>query len=372
MKKYYLYIKLLFLAVLVSGACNAQVVRLIAGCYNEKGGKGLSVIDLNRNLGTFKLVTETDAGPDPSYFCISKKNGLIYAANEVMTFKGKKGGGVTTLKYDDKTGAVDKVNDLVVPDGGPCFISLSPDEDYLLMANYSSSSIAVVKLDSKGIPEKVSDTILFKGDNGQVSHPHMIAFDPSGKRVYQTDLGLDRVVIYNLDRSTGQLHQIRNGIVPFAKGAGPRHFVFNSDGTKLYVICELNSTITVFNVNSSGELSPLQTLSTLAKDFKGESACADIHIGKNGKYIYGSNRGENTIVTFKIGSDGTLLNASRTTCGGNWPRNFVIDPSGKFILIGNERSGDISLFGIDEKSGIPVVTGKSFKITSPACLKFLQ
>ena len=117
-------------------------------------GKDLFVFDLNREQGTFKLLSETDAGPDPSYFCISKKRGLIYAADEVMEFNGVTGGGVTALQYDQETGGIVKVKDLLVPDGGPCFISLTPAEDYLLMASYSSSSIAVVKLDDKGIPCK--------------------------------------------------------------------------------------------------------------------------------------------------------------------------------------------------------------------------
>jgi 6-phosphogluconolactonase len=240
------------------------------------------------------------------------------------------------------------------------------------MANYSGGSIAVVKLDNKGIPERITDTILYAGEEGKVSHPHMISFDPAGKRVYVTDLGLDRIVIYYFDPSSGQLQQIQNGIVKLTKGAGPRHFVFSSDGTKMYVINELNSTISVFDVDPSGELKSIQTLTTLKEGFKGESFCADIHIGNNGKFLYGSNRGENSIATFRIGTDGTLTLAGHTSCGGDWPRNFVIDPSGKYILVGNERSGNISLFRIDEKTGILIEPGKDYKITSPVCLKFLN
>ncbi len=186
----------------------------------------------------------------------------------------------------------------------------------------------------------------------------MISFGPAGKKVYLTDLGLDRIVIYDFDAQSGHLKQIENGIVNFPKGTGPRHFVFNSAGTKMYVICELNSTISVFDVAANGTLKAIQSLTTLAPDFKGESDCADIHLGKNGQYLYGSNRGENTIVVFKVGTDGKLVLAGRTGCGGDWPRNFVIDPSGKYILVGNQKSGNISLFKIDEKTGLPVATSK--------------
>ena len=370
MKKNILIICSIFLITMFSTSCYSQSIRLFAGKYTETGEKGLYLFDLNREEGSFKLLSEADAGPNPSYFCISKTKGLIYAANEVMEFNGVKGGGVTTLSYDAKTGSAIKTKELLVPEGGPCFISLSPAEDYLFMANYSSSSIAVVKLDAKGIPERVTDTISFRENEGKVSHPHMISFDPAGKRIYLTDLGLDRIVIYNFDAVSGRLQQIQNGIVNFPKGTGPRHFVFSSDGTKMFVISELNSTITVFNVEANGELKSIQTVTTLGKGFKGESFCADIHIGKNGNFLYGLNRGENTIATFKIGPDGKLTLAGRTSCGGNWPRNFVIDPSGKYILVGNQKSGNISLFKIDEKTGIPVQPGKDYNITTPACLKF--
>jgi 6-phosphogluconolactonase len=238
------------------------------------------------------------------------------------------------------------------------------------MANYAGGSVAVVKLDDKGVPDRITDTILYEGEEGKVSHAHMISSDPAGKRVYVTDLGLDRIVIYSFDPASGRLQQIPNGIVKLPKGSGPRHFVFSSDGTKMYVISELNSTISVFDVNANGELKSIQTLTTLREGFQGESFCADIHIGKNGDFLYGSNRGENTIVTFRIGSGGTLTLSGHTSCGGNWPRNFVIDPSGKFLLVGNQRSGNISIFNIDEKTGVPVEPGKDYKITTPACLKF--
>lgn len=371
MKKISLLIFTFFLFIMLLTSCSKPAIRLFAGRYTDTGSKnGLYLYDLNLQTGNFTTVSESDAGPNPSYFCISKKYGYIYAANEVMDFKGEKAGGVTALSYDEQSGAVNKLKDLVVPDGGPCFISLSPDEDFLLMANYSSSSVAVVKLDNKGLPESVTDTILFAGDSGKVSHPHMIAFDPAGKRVYLTDLGFDRVVVYDFDKASGQLNQVNDGIVTFPDGTGPRHFVFNSNGTKMYVICELNSTISAFDVDHNGLLKLLQTQSTLEVGYQGESFCADVHIGNSGQYLYGSNRGENDIVTFKIESDGKLTVAGRTPCGGDWPRNFVIDPSGKFLLVANKKSGNIVLFKIDETTGLPMATEKECKIETPSCLKF--
>ena len=370
MKKNSLLIYFIIPIMMFSSSCKNETIRLFTGTYTETGENGLYLFDLNREEGTFKLVSASDAGPNPSYFCISEKHALIYAANEEMNFKGIQGGGVTTLKYNAKTGIAEKINELAVPNGGPCYISLSSGDDFLFLANYSGGSVAVVKLDNNGVPVAITDTIIYKGEEGEVSHAHMISSDPSGKKIYVTDLGLDRIVIYDFDNLSGRLQQIPDGIVKLPKGAGPRHFVFNSDGTKMYVINELNSTVSFFNVNANGELKPVQTISTLREGFKGESFCADIHIGKSGVFLYGSNRGENTIVIFRIGRDGKLTLAGHTSCGGDWPRNFVIDPSGKYILVGNQRSGNISMFSIDEKTGIPSGTGKDYKITGPACLKF--
>jgi len=369
MKKSFSTFCAILLIMLLSTSCNNKPLRLFAGTYTEAGQKGLYLFDLNPGAGTFRLLSEADAGPNPSYLCISKEKKLIYAADEAMEFNGIKGGGVTALRYTDETGAIEKVRDLLVPFGGPCFISLSPREDFLLFASYSSASVAVVKLDAMGLPVIVTDTILFPAVDGKISHPHMISFDPAGKKVYLTDLGLDRIVIYDFDAVSGHLKQIENCLIDLPAGAGPRHFVFNSAGTKMYVICELNSTISVFDVNENGGLRPVQKLTTLGDSFSEESACADIHLGKGEKYLYGSNRGENTIVVFSVGSEGKLTLAGRIPCGGNWPRNFVIDPSGKYMLVGNQKSGDISLFRINEKTGIPEYKD-DYKLTTPACLKF--
>lgn len=360
----------LFVILMIPVRSYGQAVRLIAGRYTETGGKGLFVFDLNKETGTFKLLSEADAGPSPSYFCISKKRNLIYAADEVMTFKGAAGGGVTTMKYNPEKGSLEKVKELIVPAGGPCYISLSPMEDFLLLANYSSSSIAVVKLDANGIPKQVTDSVLFEVIDGKVSHPHMIAFDPLGKKVYLTDLGLDRIVIYDFDSKEGTLKQVDKGIVNLQKGSGPRHFVFNSTATKLYVICELNSTIAVYDVDAKGGLKMIQNLTTLAPDYTGENACADIHFGLGEHFLYGSNRGENTIVTFRVEGDGKLVPAGSTRCGGDWPRNFVIDPTGKFMLVANQKSGNIMLFKIDQKTGLPAETSKEYKLDAAVCLKF--
>lgn len=348
---------------------NAQTSRLYVGKYTGQDEKGLHIIDVDLAKGTFKLVSENDAGNNPSYLCISKKRSIVYAVNEVGRFNGVRSGAVTAVKFDAVSGKTEKVKDLAVPNGGPCYISITPEEDYLFVANYGGGSLAVVKLDANGAPAEVSDTIMFR-EEGLRSHAHMMAPGPGGKNVYLTDLGLDRVSVYTLDHATGKLKSV--GSAKLAKGSGPRHFTFGKDGSKMYVINELNSTMTVFNVAKDGNLTEIQTISTLPQGFSEKSYCADVHLSKDGKFLYGSNRGHNSIVTFKVGKDGKLSVAGYTPCGGEWPRNFTLDPTGKYLLVGNQNSGNIALFTLDKKTGLPLEPSKNYMIKGPACLKFIE
>ena len=373
MKKVYQLTFLAVLSLIILLSCSSEPARLFVGGFTTKpGAKGLSVFEFNQGNGDLKLISQSDVGPSPSYFCYSDKKGLLYALNEVMEFNGVFGGGLTTLKYDAKTAQFEKKNELLIPYGGPCYISMSPDSGFLFIANYPNGSVAVIKLDSKGIPETITDTILYSKESPDNSHAHMIMNNPSGKKIYVTDLGLDRIMIYDFDSNTGKLNRAGADTVSVPVGSGPRHFTFNADGSKMYVINELGSKIMVFDVDEKGGLKLVQTLQTFRQGFQENNYCAEIAIGKSGKFLYGSNRGENTIVTFSIGTDGLLTLAGHTPCGGDWPRNFVIDPSGKFLLVGNQKSDSVSVFKLNKNTGLPVEPAKQFKVTAPACLKFLN
>jgi 6-phosphogluconolactonase len=370
-RKILIFYFILILAGLFIAGCKRSE-RLLAGGFTEGNEKGLMLYELNTQTGNLRLISETDAGANPSFFCFSKNMDFIYAINEVPDYSGLTAGGLTTLKYDPASDKIEKQSELPVPFGGPCHISLSDDGGFLLIASYSSSSVAVVKLGSDGIPAEVSDTIVYSAVTPVVSHPHMIAQDPFARHVYLTDLGLDRVMIYDLDRQNGRLVPMPNGEIKVPPGSGPRHFVFNPAGTKMYLINELGSTLMVFDVDKDGILKLLQTLPATREGYNGKNACAEILFGKDDKFLYGSNRGENSIVVFRIGRDGLLSVAGHSPCGGDWPRNFVIDPSGKFLLSGNQKSGDISVFRINLKTGIP--EGPVFKtvMKGPAYLEFFK
>jgi 6-phosphogluconolactonase len=355
-------------AILLNGC--SEDIRMVTGSYSKTGEGGINVFDFNPGNGNLKHVSSFNAGTDPSYFCFSKKYKMIYVINEVSDFMNAKGGGLTTIQYDGNFNNLRKTGEMAVPNGGPCYISISPDNDFLLIANYGGGSVAVIRLDSLGIPISVTDSILFNGDGGKSSHAHMISFDPRGERVYLTDLGLDRIMIYSLDKTTGKLVEFSKNGIKVPEGTGPRHFVFNSAGTQLYLMGELNSTITVFETDKKEGLKHLQTISSLRGGTDLKNASADIHIGKTGDFLYASNRGENTIAIFRIKSNGQLMPAGYADCGGNWPRNFVVDPSGKYLLVGNQKSGDIAVFKIDRFTGLPAGPISNSKLESVSCLKF--
>lgn len=369
MRKRIIIFSLLTDIVLFLTGCGENLT-LVTGGFTETGENGISVFSFNTNTGALKMVSGYNAGPNPAWLCFSEKHSLIYALNEVMEFNGLPGGGITTLHFNPQSGDIEKKGEIGIPNGGPCHMSFSSDSTYLFIANYAGGSVAVAKLDESGIPITIADTILYEADGLNVSHAHMILQDPGGRKVYVTDLGLDRIVIYDFDNETGKLVQIENGIVNLPDGAGPRHFTFSPDGSVMYVINEIGSTIMVFKVDDKGNLEPVQTISTLQAGFAGKNSCAEILISRDGKFIYGSNRGENSIVVYTISDDGSLILAGHSTCGGDWPRNFVIDPTGKFILAGNQKSDMISVLKINKDTGIHELTGQSNSMKAPAYLEF--
>jgi 6-phosphogluconolactonase len=352
-----------------------QETRLVTGSFTGNGEGGINIYDFNQGNGTLEHISSFNAGPNPSYLCISRTDNLIYAINEVKEFNGTKGGGITTILYENNFENLRKEGEMAIPNGGPCYISVSPDNRFLLVANYGGGSVAVVKLGENGIPVSVTDTIIYNdtivyGNARKVSHAHMIGFDPAGEKVYVTDLGLDRIMIYTLDRSSGRLIPYIEKGVSLAPFSGPRHFVLNSTGTMMYVMCEISSAVSVFYVGGSLGLREVQTISSIREGFVGKNSGADIHIGRSGRFLYVTNRGENSIATFKIEDNGLLTLAGHTPCGGNWPRNFAIDPDGKFLLAANQRSDNLAVFKIDPSTGIPADSLHSTSLKAPACIKF--
>jgi 6-phosphogluconolactonase len=195
-----------------------------------------------------------------------------------------------------------------------------------------------------------------------------VKFSPFGNEVFSADLGTDQLLIFRLEN--GALVQAGQKFAEIPEGSGPRHFDFHPSGKILYVINELNSTVSVLEkVDEKWKV--IQNIFSLPDDFEGESYCADVHVSNNGKFLYGSNRGHNSIAVFSIGENNGLLTFQGTvSTEGNWPRNFVLSPDNQFLLAANQRSGNITVFKINSETGFPEFTGKQIQLPAPVCLEF--
>ncbi len=350
----------MFAALLSS--CNMGEKTFIASGYSGDGAADVLLCRLKVN-GSMEKISEINVGDNPSFFVFGS-GGLIYLVNEVDTFNMKAGGGITTLRYDKKNKSLEKISSINQGGGGPCHIALSADGKHLITANYGSGSVSVVKLNSEGIPEKVTDVIFY----GEKSHPHMTIHNPRLHTYYVSDLGLDRVHQLKLDTTLGLLMNADMAYFNCEPGSGPRHMAIDKSSANLYVINELNSTASVYNILSD-TVTAKQTVSTLPEGYPEKSFCADIHLSQNGKMLYGSNRGHNSIVTFRVGVDGTLSEPAHSGCGGNWPRNFSLSPSGKFLLVANQNSNEISVVREGGKNDKVVST---MTLNAPSCVRFYK
>jgi len=343
--------------------------QIVVSSYSKDSISDIKLLNLS-GRGVPRLNSEMSEGNNPSYFTRGRGK-ILYFVNEVGSFKGLNGGGICAARLTRK--GIEPLPGTAVNQagGGPCFITLSGDGQFLLTANYGSGSVSVVKLRPDGMPGEVTDTLFFTRAGIPESHPHMILYNPSKDIYYVTDLGLDRIYIFRLDKVKGKLNPAETPFAEVEKGTGPRHMTMNRSRSVLYVADELNSTISVFDISGIAPVL-IQTISALPADYKGESASADIALSGAGKYLYITNRGNNTIGVFRVNKGGRLDPAGHVSCGGDWPRNMAVDKRGKHMIICNQRSGDLAFFKINRRTGIPQKEDYSYKLDSPSCVKFIE
>lgn len=314
---------------------------------------------------------------NPSFLTIDRSKRFLYAVNEVGEFMQKPGGAVSAFAIDPVTRNLRLLNEQATNGADPCHLSVDNRKGTLLVANYTGGNVSVFPLRSDGTLGMVAEVKQHEGSGPKEQqkgpHAHCIIFDRSERHALAADLGIDKVMIYRFDRASGKLSPAKQPFAELKAGAGPRHLSLHPTGKFLYVINELDSTMTAFKYNErEGTLTAIETVSTLPSDFSGTSYCADVHVSPSGKFLYGSNRGHNSIVIFQIDQrTGKLTLVEHVSTEGNWPRNFTIDPSGAFLLVANQRSDNVVVFSIDPGSGRLKPTGVNEAIPSPVCLRFL-
>lgn len=363
-----------------SGGGNNEML-LFVGTYTSVGkSEGIYVYGFNRETGKVELKQVVKGVADPSYLTVGKDGKFLFVANELLEFEGKKSGTVSAFAINRKTGGLEFLNKQPSLGGAPCFVTSSKNGSFALVANYLGGNVASFPVGSDGRLGPSSALAQHIGfgpnkDRQEAAHAHSITLDRNNRFAFAADLGIDRLMIYAFDDKTGKLTP--NAAQPHFQskpGAGPRHFEFHPQGKHAFLINELDFTITVLAYDDKlGMLKELQTVPTLpAGASTAGVSCADIHVSPDGRFVYGSNRGHNSIVTFAFDEkSGMLTLVGHTPTGGKKPRNFVLSPDGKFLLVANQDSDSVIIFARDEATGKLTATGSKIDVPTPVCLKFL-
>ena len=327
---------------------------------------------LNVTNGELLFISATKAGQTPSYLTLDKNRSYLYAALEkeeaVKAFKIDASSGALTLlsKQDSK--------------GGPCYISLDHTNKFALAANYDGGSVDLFPVKDDGSLDKSADKIQHHGssinkDRQESGHAHYINMDPTNKYAFAVDLGKDQVIRYKLDLEKGKLvSEDPQSAYDSKPGSGPRHIAFHPNDKYAYLIHELGSTVSALAYDANnGTFKEINTLSALPEGWKGENTAAAIHLLPNGKFLYGSNRGHDSIVVYSIDeATGGITLVEHVSAQGKGPRDFEIDPTGKFLVAANEKSNDVFVYSIDQDTGKLTKTNNSAQVPHPVCVKIVR
>ncbi|MEI6845609.1 MAG: lactonase family protein [Candidatus Firestonebacteria bacterium] len=314
---------------------------------------------------------------DPSFLAVHPNLKYLYAVSETAFFKGKKTGSVSAFSVDKESGNLTLLNQQSSGGAGPCQLIVDSAGKNVLLANYTAGSFEVLPLLSDGSLGEPSCLLQQKdpapGVELKTSHCHSINLDLAERYAIVADLGLDRVFFYRFDSGKGQLSPNEPASLFIEEKAGPRHFAWHPSGRFGYIINELNSTITLLLWDGGkGTLSKSQTLSTIPLGFTGKNYCSEVQVHPSGKFLYGSNRGHDSIAIFAIEAEtGRLTALGQEATQGEYPRNFCIEPTGQFLLAANQNSDNIVIFRIDKNTGLLKATGQKVEVLSPVCIKFL-
>ncbi len=340
---------------------------------------GTYTTDPNGEIHHYRLDTATGAltpsgvtrgVPDPFFLIVNAAGDRLYASNGVDDIDGREQAAVSAFAIGEG-GSLSFLNRQPCRGTLPCYLSLDNGERHLLVGNYNSGSVAVLPIESDGSLAAPSDSHQHAGSGPnhrqEGPHVHAIVLDPSGQWVYAPDLGIDKVMLYRFDATTGHLTPKDPAFISSVAGAGPRHFAFHPNGRIAYLLNELNATFNVYQFDAdTGDLTEIQSISMLPEGFIGSNYAADVQILASGKFLYGSNRGADNIAIFAIDDDsGKLTAAGHADAGGSWPWNLAIDPTSRFLLATNYESDKVVVFEIHAESGDLTPTGHEVSVAKP-------
>jgi len=349
---------------------------LFVGAYTQNENEGIYVFKFDASDGDLEYITTVKGVKNPSYLALNKKKNLLIAVNETGEFQGEKTGSVSSFRINSQTGNLQMISQVSSGGGSPCYVSMNKSANMAFVANYSGGNISTFLIQPDGKLNGPVDLQQHAGSGPVVNrqkspHAHAIVLNPKETHVMASDLGIDKIISYEINKKSGVLMQVNEFVA--TAGAGPRHLTFHPKKAFAFIINELNSTITScsYTLNNAG-LTEVMTVSSLPSDFQGDNSCADIHVSPGGAFLYGSNRGHDSIVIYKIDQNsGKLEYVDHQNVKGETPRNFMIDPTGKFLLVANQNTNNIVVFKIDQENGKLKSNGVEVEVSKPVCLKMI-
>jgi 6-phosphogluconolactonase len=372
--------KNVFVAALFSFAAlstvSAESLPVYFGTYTTGNSPSKGIYRSTLDLETGKLAPPTLVAEavNPSFIVIHPNGKFLYAVSEAG-----RAGTVSAYAIDAKTGNLMFLNQQPSGGSGPCHVNVDHTGKNVLVANYNSGSFSVIPIEADGRLGEPTAVIQDTGSSVNPTrqkgpHAHSVNLSPDNRFVFVPDLGIDKIMIYKLDAEKGTLVPNDPAFAKLAPGSGPRHMAFHPNGKFAYVISELAGTITAFAYDpASGALNKIQTITTLPADFHGFNGSAEVCVHPNGKFLYGSNRGHDSIAVYRIDpAKGTLTFVERQTADIKTPRSFNIDPTGTFCLVANQGSDNVVVFRINQKTGVLEPTGHKISVGKPVCVCFLK
>ena len=351
------------------------------GTYTKgnSGAEGIYVYELEPGNGALAYRHTVRGLVNPSFLALDPSQQHLYAVSEIQDAEGRAGGGVRAFRVDQASGDLTALNQQSSGGAGPCHVSVEATGKYALVANFQSGSIAMLPIQDDGSLAPASDFVQHVGSSAHAqrqatAHAHSINPDPANGFALVADLGMDKVLAYRLDLAAGKLQPNDPPWIQTRPGAGPRHLAYHPNGRFVYVINEIDSTMGAYAYDAAtGTLQEMQTLSTLPEGFSGNNSTADVHLNASGTFLYGSNRGHDSIAVFAVdAATGKMTPRGHVSTQGRTPRNFGIDPSGTFLLAANQATDTIVSYRLNPVSGMPEPTGAVAQVPSPVCLKFVE
>ncbi|HMO63701.1 MAG TPA: lactonase family protein [Verrucomicrobiota bacterium] len=368
--------RLVLLACLAGWTASAAEHWAFIGTYTGGRSKGIHVSRHHDVAGTLtepRLVAEAR---NPSFLAARADGRALYAVNETGDFEGRPAGSVSAFRLDPATGELTLLNQASTGGGGPCHLTLDRAGRHLFVANYGGGSVAVNALEPGGQIGRQTAFVQHTGSSvnaarQQAPHAHGIYLDDAERHVLVPDLGLDQVVIYRFDAATGGLSPSPAGNAKLAPGAGPRHLAFSADGRHFFVLNELLSTVTVFSWDAAaGQAGEGVTVSTLPAGFTGGNSTAEIEAHPDGRSVYASNRGHDSLVVFRW-AEARLAPVQHHRLGVKTPRHFALSPSGRWLLVSGQNSDRIEIHAVNTATGTLAETGRSVEVGAPVCVVFV-